>query len=827
MMKYAAVAFALLLPIAAIAQSAPQNALKLNGKGYFAVHGLNVMVFSDFYPDGHQTGVTIIQHGTRVAANGDLRLEAAPGQWSPMPATGKRVVDAADQTITQTLSYPDPAKNRTGFNPIDYPNLNFTYHVSVTPAGGDSFTITVDLDRPLPAKWIGRVGFNLELFPGLLFGKTYLMNGQSGIFPRQPEGPLTVSQGEIMAKPLAVGDTLVVAAETPLQRMTIHADKGKLELIDGRINFNNGWYIVRTLVPAGASKGAIEWTVTPNVVPDWRYKPVLQVSQLGYAPAQPKKLVIEQDRLDDTASPVALYQITDTGLKEVARGVPEKWNGSFLRYNYFTYDFSKVTAPGMYEFGYRRAHSHPFKIGDNVFGREAWEPTIADFLPVQMCHMLVRDKYRVWHGLDHQDDALMAPPGDHFDGYAEGPDNFTKYKPYQHVPGLNSGGWHDAGDYDLRIESQMGTVWALSKMVTEFGFSYDGTTIDEKKKIALIHVPDGKNDAQQQIEHGLLSVLGGYHALGRLYRGIQEATLRQYTLLGDISTDTDGLIYDPKLKPDQRTLTRSGKLDDRFVFTEDNPDRSLNAAGGLAAAAVALRTYDPKMSADALSAAKAITAKNYARGSVAPRVFALTELYLATDDPTTLQKLVGLKDQIVAHIADTGWEIGQVIGRIHDASFLAEVGNAVKTYQEQVRAQSLENPYGAPYEPKIWGAGWDIETFGVHQYFFHKGWPQYTGSNAELNALNFVLGVHPGENTQSFVSGVGARSATVAYGSNRADWSYIPGGVISGTALIRPDLPELKVWPYFWQQSEYVMGGGATDYMFLALAANRLYNEAR
>jgi hypothetical protein len=88
-----------------------------------------------------------------------------------------------------------------------------------------------------------------------------------------------------------------------------------------------------------------------------------------------------------------------------------------------------------------------------------------------------------------------------------------------------------------------------------------------------------------------------------------------------------------------------------------------------------------------------------------------------------------------------------------------------------------------------------------------------------MEALNFVLGVHPGENTEAFASGVGAKSATVAYGGNRADWTYIPGGVISGTALIRPDLPELKVWPYFWQQSEYVMGGGETNYMFLALAA--------
>jgi endoglucanase len=108
---------------------------------------------------------------------------------------------------------------------------------------------------------------------------------------------------------------------------------------------------------------------------------------------------------------------------------------------------------------------------------------------------------------------------------------------------------------------------------------------------------------------------------------------------------------------------------------------------------------------------------------------------------------------------------------------------------------------------------------------FHKGWPQHTSPDTFLNALNFVLGVHPGENTSSFVSGVGVISPLSAYGVNRADWSYIPGGVISGTALIRPDLPELKIWPFFWQQTEYVIGGGEANYMFLALAADALYGK--
>jgi hypothetical protein len=92
--------------------------------------------------------------------------------------------------------------------------------------------------------------------------------------------------------------------------------------------------------------------------------------------------------------------------------------------------------------------------------------------------------------------------------------------------------------------------------------------------------------------------------------------------------------------------------------------------------------------------------------------------------------------------------------------------------------------------------------------------------------MQFVLGCHPGENTASFASGVGAKSLTAAYGVNRADLSYIPGGVASGTAIIRPDFPELKEnWSFLWQQTEYVMGGGETDFMFLVLATNKLLKK--
>ncbi|WP_303827881.1 glycoside hydrolase family 9 protein [Asticcacaulis taihuensis] len=795
--------------------------LKLNDKGYFEAPGLNVTVFADIYPDGHQTGVTVIQHGVRVAANGDLRLEPSPGQWSPMPAgDGKPVVDAANNSVSQALHYPDESKNRKGFNPIDYPDLNFSYHVRVTPLDGNAFQVSVDLDKPLPSSWEGKVGFNFELFPTDLFGKSWLMDQQGGIFPRQANGGMENDHGQTITAPLAEGKSLTVAPENPLQRMTIRSQTGELELIDGRGNFNNGWYIVREITRPGATKDAITWTITPNIDPDWRYTPVVQVSQVGYRPDQTKTIIIEQDKRDSQADPLVLYRMTANGREEVARYSPKPW-GQFLRYNYLTADLSAVKDPGMYELEYRGEATGVFRIADDVYDRHVWQPTLDYFLPVQMCHMLVKEKYRTWHGLDHEDDVRMAPINfNHFDGYLQGGSTLTKYQPGEHVPGLNAGGWHDAGDYDLRVESQMGTVWLLAKMVEEFGLNYDATTIDEAKKVTEIHQPDGQNDALQQIEHGLLSVLGGYKALGRTYRGIIEPTLEQYTLLGDISTQTDNLDYDPALKPGERTARTSSIPDDRYVFTEDNPNRELNTAAQLATAARVLTPTNPKMAADALAAARDLYDKAYDRATdLQAKVFVLSELAQTTHDSAVLKRLIGLKPEIVAHIGQTGAMLASAMPLIRDKAFSRDVGEAVKTWQARLTDEATKTPYGVPYVPYIWGAGWDIQKFGVDQYFIRKAWPQYTPDTLQMEALNFVLGVHPGENTESFASGVGAKSATTAYGANRADWSYIPGGVISGTALIRPDLPELKKWPYFWQQTEYVMGGGETNYMFLVLAA--------
>ncbi|MBE9492687.1 MAG: glycoside hydrolase family 9 protein, partial [Bacteroidetes bacterium] len=447
------------------------------------------------------------------------------------------------------------------------------------------------------------------------------------------------------------------------------------------------------------------------------------------------------------------------------------------------------------------------------------------FLPVQMCHMRINDRYRVWHGLCHMDDALMAPTDSiHFDGYIQGPSTLAKYKPMDPVPGLNAGGWHDAGDYDLRVESQAGTVNMLAMALEEFGVEYDQTTIDQSKNLVEMHRPDGINDVLQQIEHGVLTIVGSYDELGRLYRGIICPTLRQYVMLGDAASMTDNLVYDPRLDSGEIKGNRSGIADDRWVFTEENPSRELRVAADLASASRALRVYNPSLSERCLVIAENLWETNINAGPML-KVKASVELLLTTDDQKYKDYFLENLEELSENIDKTGWLLGRVLNKVNDKSFTETIKRSISELKDKIEAERKENPYGVPYKPNIWGAGWGIQRFGVEQYFLHSRFPEIFPNDYMLFALNFVLGCHPGVNNASFASGVGSKSIRVAYGVNRADWSFIPGGVASGTALIRPDFPELLEWPFLWQQTEYVMGGGGTNFLFLVLAADHLLSN--
>ena len=809
----------------------------LSNKGYFRNEGVDVMAFDDIYPEGHQGGVSLIMHGNRIATNGDLRLEPTPGQWQPVPKQIARTIEG--QTIVASLCFPDSSRHMTGFNPMIYPDLQMHYKVCVEPKG-ESILVTVDLDDALPQTFVGKVGFNLELFPGLLFGKPWLMDDDAGIFPQQPNGPVSlrqpnhllaskyrnegrpvadfdqlVGQGyspmvadDIVALPYCEGRSFTVCPDDPMLCFTVASQTGKMSLFDGRMNHNNGWFVLREEIAANATKGAISWLITPHVVKGWKREPVIQLSQVGYHPRQQKKVVIELDANDPSRHSAKLMKITAQGRHMVTELSTTEW-GDFLRYHYLQADFSGITEPGLYQIGYGESLSAVFRIGEDVYQRGVWQPVMEYFLPVQMCHTRVNEKYRVWHDACHMDDALMAPVGNHIDGYTQQP-GLSPYSPKQKVPGVNVGGWHDAGDYDLRVESQAGESFILSLAYETFRPDLDVTAINQHNHITEIHQPDGRNDILQQIENGALSVVASYKALGRLYRGIICPTVRQYVLLGDAAVMTDG---------------QAGNEDDRWIFTENNPNREMSTAAQLAAVARSMQGFNDSLATSCLEIARAIFSKTDGPRITGAKIHAAVELYLTTRQNEYLDYLVQQTDYITSHLVEAGWLMARVdktlraSGDSKAVNLAQAVENAMPSMATQIEKQTKETPYGVPYRPQIWGAGWDIQNFAFRYYFLAKAYPRVFPIATVWNALNFVLGCHPGSNTASFASGVGASSATVAYGANRADWSYIPGGVVSGTALIRPDFPELLRFPFLWQQTEYCLGGASSHYMFLALAA--------
>jgi endoglucanase len=154
-----------------------------------------------------------------------------------------------------------------------------------------------------------------------------------------------------------------------------------------------------------------------------------------------------------------------------------------------------------------------------------------------MDHMRVNDHYRVWHGLSHMDDALMAPVNhNHFDGYVAGALDAHEVQARRARPGPGPGRVVRRGRPRLpdRVADRHGA--RPGARLGALPPDLDNTTIDQDSRIVEIHRPDGKPDVLQQIEHGVLTVVGGYNSLGRLYRGIQDASLHQYTILGDAAT---------------------------------------------------------------------------------------------------------------------------------------------------------------------------------------------------------------------------------------------------------------------------------------------------
>jgi endoglucanase len=807
------------LPTAA--QAADGQTFTISPAETLEAPGVSVIVdhnkWSPIFFDEKNAGIQMVLHGERIAVDGDVRLNPTPEQWDPVPAFIDRTVDAKSDQVIVRAAYPDQQLN---------------YRIRVAPEG-DGFRIAVDLDKPLPAGLAGKAGFNLDFIPTSYFGKAYYLDGAPGLFPRNAGGPMG-HDGSGDPQPLASGGhSITLSPEDPDTRVTITSDKGTLALYDARNRAQNGWFVVRSLIVAGASTDAVVWHVKPTVDANWVRQPVVSYNQAGYTPARSKVAVIELDPRFKAPAQATLVKLTASGKPQPVLTAATKPWGKWLRYRYATFDFSKVRDPGLYAISYAGQTTSPFAISADAYDH-IWQASLDTYLAEQMDHVKVREQYRIWQSPSHLDDARQAPPNiTHFDGYRMGPELDSPFKAGEHIPGLAVGGWQDAGDYDIQTPSNAFVVRDLVWGRELFGLDWDETSVDEAARYVQIRKPDGVQDSIQQIRHGTLQLLAQYNVFGHAIVGIVDPTLQQYTHLGDAGSQTDGKVYDPKLGKIESKGDFSGNPDDRWAFTTDLPANDLSMAGALASASRALRESDPKLAGEALAAAKALWQAQRAKiagnadagdGRGSPGWLALAdagatiELLMATDGEATYRNRLGqLMPTITQNFDRVAPDAVRAIP-LMGAAYKAQLLPAVRALKERADAQRTKNPFGVPIGDGSWAGSHEVATFASDMYLLHQAFPEIVGTQYTLDAIDYLLGRHPANNL-SLVSTVGTQSKLVGYGHNRADYSFIAGGLVPGVLIVKPDFPELRTqWPFLWFENEYTVST-TSAYILAANAA--------
>ena len=844
--------------------------LKLNDREYFERQGVNILVFSNSFNGGFNdeknSGIEIIQHGVRSVQGGAVRLNNTPEQWDLVPKMTSRKVNREEGSIEVAMRYDD---------------YDFDSRVVVT-AKGKEVEIAVWLDKPVPDALAGEAGFNMEFLPSKYWLKTFLMDGRLNRFPRYATSQtITRPNSEkprqfkgfktyddrgtdrfVDPLPLETGHRIVMATDDPEHMITISCDDAELKLFDGRMLAQNGWFVLRSVLPKGKTGKVITWIVEPHAIPNWIREPNIGFSQVGYIPEQPKVAVIELDKNDQPQTTASLMRINPDGTTEQAfTGNIQNW-GPYFKYNYVKFDFSSVKQPGVYYIQYGKTRTNDFLIDEHVYDKIT-DATTDVWVPIHMNHMYVTEGYRTWHGEPFKEGYLQAPPSDHFDLHRQGPTTDTKYKPYELIPGLNIGGFFDAGDFDIETGSNISVVQNFIRTWELFKPQRDETFVSQQQRYVDLHRPDGVPDILQFIEHGTLNLVAQAEQIGHMASTLSNSILDNYHHLGDAASITDGLHYDPSLKPYEVSADgkRSGTPDDMWAFTTRNPSLDFQAATMFAAASRALTGYNDDLATRALTQSKRLMQEatelmsqrrnqtfdgqgnwdgnfnnNANNGNNANRrqnrgrnnrgdLATNLQLYAATKEKQYLesfqQQIWQALDRNVSNTMQTALDAIPYM----DEAYKQQLRPYVEKYEEYISRFDEQNPYGVPIGLGNWAGGNAVLSFGTTVCFAHLYFPEIVPKKEVYRVANWLYGCHPYHN-YSFVAVVGAtRPKQVFYGNNRADFSFIPGNVAPGLLFRQPDhFENFDDWPFLWGQNEGTIAGN-TQYIIFGSALKDAVNE--
>ena len=794
-----------------------QDDLRLNNLEYFERQGVNVLVFSNSFNGGFNdeknSGIEVIHHGVRTVQGGAIRLNNTPEQWDLVPTMTSRKVNREAGSIEVALRYKD---------------YDFDSRIVVT-AKGKAVEIAVWLDKPVPEKLAGEAGLNIEFLPSQYWLKTYQVDGRLGRFPRYATS-LTVTRPNsekprqfkgfktyddrgtgrfVDPLPLETGHSITVATDAPDRMIRISSEDAELKLYDGRILAQNGWFVLRSILPAGKTGKVVTWTVEPHAIPGWIREPNIGFSQVGYTPEQPKVAVIELDKNDPMQNGSAsLMRLNPDGSTAVAYSATVKPWGPYFKYNYVKFDFSSVKEPDIYYIQYGNTKTNDFLIDEHVYDKIT-DATTDVWVPIHMNHMYVTEGYRTWHGEPFKEGYLQAPESDHFDLHSQGKTTDTKYKPLELIPGLNVGGFFDAGDFDIETSSNINVVQNFIRTWELFKPQRDETFVSQEQRYMELHRPDGKPDILQFIEHGVLNLVAQAEQIGHMSQTLSNSVLDNYHHLGDAASITDGLHYDPSLKPYEVSADgkRSGTPDDMWAFTTRNPRLDLQAAGVFTSAARVLRGYNDDLADRAQKQADRL--RKEANELLSKRPNRRDRQAEADND-----WLTGTGDGNYRNVARNLQTMLDSIP-MKDAAYKEKLRPAVKQYLEYIHSFDKQNPYGVPIGLGNWAGVNAVLNFGITVNYAHIYFPDIVGKDEVYRVANWLYGCHPYHN-YSFVAVVGAaRPKQVFYGNNRADFSFIPGNVAPGLLFRKPDhFENYDDWPFLWGQNEGTIAGNTQYIIF-------------
>ena len=810
--------------------------LQLNDRDYFERQGVNVLVFHNTFDGGFNdeknSGIEIIHHGVRTVQGGAVRLSNTPEQWDLVPKMISRKVDRKNESIEIGMRYED---------------YDFNSRV-IVQAKGKAVEISVWLDKPVPEKIAGEAGFNLEFLPSQYWLKTYLVDGRLGRFPRYATSQMITRPNSEKARqfkgfktyddrgtdrfadplPIETGHTMLLASDTPERMIRVTSEDAELRLYDGRMLAQNGWFVLRSILPKGKTGKVITWTVEPHAIPDWIREPNIGFSQVGYQPDQPKVAVIELDKNDRPKTYATLMRINEDGTTtETFRGNIKEW-GIYFKYNYVKFDFSSVKEPGVYYIQYGDTKTNNFLIDEHVYDKIT-DATTDVWVPIHMNHMYVNEGYRTWHGEPFREGYLQAPESDHFDLHSQGPTTHSKYKPLELIPGLNVGGYFDAGDFDIETGSNIGVVHNFIRAWELFKPMRDETFVSQEQRYVDLHRPDGKPDVLQFIEHGTLNLVAQAEQIGHMASTLSNSVLDNYHHLGDAASITDGLHYDPSLKPYEISADgkSSGTPDDMWAFTTRNPSLDFRAATMFAAASRALQGYNDDLAQRALAQSKRLMTeatelmkndRNRQRVNRGDDLGTNLQLYAATSEQQYLDNFnAQIWKALDRNVNSTIQTALDAIPFMEEA-YRQRLRPYVKKYAEYIDSLDNDNPYGVPIGLGNWAGSGQVMSFGTAVCFAHIYFPDIIRREVVYRAADWLYGCHPYHN-YSFVAVVGAtRPKEVFYGNNRADFSFIPGNVAPGLLFRHPDhFENYDDWPFLWGQNEGTIGGN-TQYIIFGSA---------